>query len=104
MHEPKVKELINKGWSVEATTAFDEEGVDAWRWTSPCGKEVVVLGTHQESPPLPNEEELTAASDSCNNKICFHGSLVGHAGIGKSFSVNNSNHNQGNLPKSFSEK
>ena len=57
---------------------------NAWLWTSPNGKEQIVLGIHEESPPLPDGVDDTSLVEKC---VSFsHQALsVGQVGSGKTF-------------------
>lgn len=41
-------------WEVETIFMYDEEGVDGWRWSHPSGLEHSEVGSHDETPPLPD--------------------------------------------------
>lgn len=59
-YPPEVRELLDRGWTVERVSLYDEEGVDGWRWIDPEGNEYAVMGDWSEPPPLPEHMEPPA--------------------------------------------
>jgi hypothetical protein len=50
------KLAVDHGWSAEPTQIYDEEGVDAWVWTSPNGIEFTVIGDTVGDPKIDDDD------------------------------------------------
>jgi hypothetical protein len=50
------KLAIDHGWSADPTQIYDEEGVDAWVWTSPKGAEFTVIGDTVGEPKIADDD------------------------------------------------
>jgi hypothetical protein len=85
MSAQRIQDLLRKGWTVEPTSAYDEDGVDAWLWTSPDGKEDMVIGGHEELPPLPNGVDNEVIVVAHVPDVGHQPLRVGQAGNGKSY-------------------
>ncbi len=47
---------LHEGYTVTAASWYDEEGVEAWEWEDPEGREVGgEFGDHSDLPSMPDE-------------------------------------------------